>query len=55
MDMNSMRFVVTSFLGFDVSGIVGKQPMQLSMAKNMDGDGYYWNFESWHKTLMEGE
>jgi len=55
MDMNSMRFVVTSFLGFDVSGIIGKQPMQLSMAKNMDGEGYYWNFESWHKTLMEEE
>jgi hypothetical protein len=55
MDMNSMKFVVTSFLQFDVSRIIGKQPMQLSMAKNMDGSGYFWNFEVWHKTLMDGE
>ena len=52
MDMNSMKFVVTSFLQFDISRIIGKQPMQLSMAKNMDGEGYFWNFEIWHKMLL---
>jgi hypothetical protein len=55
MDLNSMRFVVTSFLGFDISKIIGKQPMQLSMAKNMAGEGYYWNFEVWHKTLVDSK
>jgi hypothetical protein len=55
MDMNSMKFVVTSFLQFDVSSILGKQPMQLSMAKNMETKGYFWNFEVWHKAIVDME
>jgi len=53
LDIPSLKFVVTSFLKFDISGIVGPQPLQLSMAKSMDGDGYFWNFEIWHKKLLE--
>ena len=53
MDMSCMRFIVTNFLGFDCSGIVGRQPLQLSMAKDMDGGGHFWNFEIWHKAFME--
>ncbi|GMH52103.1 hypothetical protein TrRE_jg13330, partial [Triparma retinervis] len=52
LDMPTLKFVVTSFLKFDISGIVGPQPLQLSMAKSMDGEGYYWNFEIWHEKLL---
>ena len=55
MDMKTMKFIVTSFLQFDVASVLGKQPMQLSMAKHMDGDGYFWNFEVWHNSLVEGK
>ena len=55
MDMAMMQFVVTSFLKFNVSRIIGKQPLQLSMAKNMESGAYFWNFELWHEALVAAE
>ena len=52
MDMNSMRFV-TSFLGFDVSGII-EAAHAAQHGKEHDG-GATTGTESWHKTLMEEE
>jgi len=55
MDMASMQFIVTRFLQFDVTRIIGRQPLQLSLAKNMDTEEYYWNFEVWHEKLIAKE
>jgi len=55
LDMATMNFVVTSFLKFDVSKYVGRQPIQIAIAKHMESEDYFWNFEVWHKNFMKDE
>lgn len=36
----------------DLAGIVGEQPLVMTMAKTIDTGEYLWKFEIWHEKAV---